>query len=35
MLIQRVTPRDLREHPDQFCATINKVIDIVNQLEKK
>lgn len=34
MLISRVTPQELRERPDQFCATLNRVIDYINKQEK-
>ena len=34
-LIPHVTPTMARSQIDQFCATINKVVDAVNELEKK
>lgn len=34
MYINRVTAEELKNRPDQFCETINRVIDIVNKLEK-
>lgn len=35
MLIPRVTRQMLRERPDQFCETLNKVIDKINKIEDK
>lgn len=35
MLIPRVTSSELRERPDQFCETINRLVDAVNELNKK
>lgn len=33
-LIPRITPQQLRDMPDQVCATINRLIDKVNELER-
>lgn len=35
MLIPRVNPEMLRSRPDQFCETLNKVIDKLNKIEEK
>lgn len=33
-LIPHVTPEMLRELPHQFCDTLNRVIDAINELNK-
>lgn len=35
MLIPKVNSTMLRERPDQFCETLNKVIDKLNKIEEK
>lgn len=35
MLIPRVTPHEMRERPDQFCETLNRLIDKVNKIEER
>lgn len=35
MNLPKVTPEMMRIQPDQFCATMNRVIEYINQLENK
>lgn len=35
MQMPKVTPEMMRVQPDQFCAAINRVIEYINNLEKK
>lgn len=34
-LIPKINSTILREQPDQFCATLNKVIEEINKLKKQ
>lgn len=35
MLLARIRPDQLKNEPDQVCATLNKIIDWINLQQKK